>query len=112
MAQVVSETMIYNSESSPVTFPCKRIRKTLCCKVTSHKLNSHAITSCAPYNLPQKCCSADSHMGKLEQTIGFGKQPFPRLYLASSLPGQQFTEMTNLSQAEHLLSRDILVNSL
>ena len=71
---------------------------TLRCKVTSQKLKSCAIlTSCAPYNLPQKGHRRNAHVEKLEQTIGFRKQPFPCVYLASSLCTQQFTEIISFS---------------
>ena len=42
-------------------------------------------------------------MEKLEQTIGCGKQPFPRLYLVRSLSTQRFTEITSFSWAKRLL---------
>ena len=35
------------------------------------------------YNLPHKHHEINTHMEKLEQTIGFGKQSFLRLHLAS-----------------------------
>lgn len=43
----------------------------------------------------------------LEQTIGFEKQPFPRLHLVSLLSTRRFTEIISFSQDEWVLAHDI-----
>ena len=58
------------------------------------------VSSCAPYNLGQKCRTTKAHMEVLEQFLHFGKQLSPFLYLASYLSTPQFTSITTFSLAK------------
>ena len=51
--------------------------------------------------------SLNIHLKKVQQTIGFEKQPFPRLHLASLLSTQWFTEIISFSQDEWVPAHDI-----